>query len=148
MTTIASSIGTSRTPAVEFATGTGTGRKALWAGRILSGLAVLFLGFDAVFKLTSADAAASASAQLGWSASAILQLGIIELVCLVVYLVPRTAILGAVLWTGYLGGAVATHLRVGDPLPTHTLFPLYVAALLWGGLWLRDRRVRALIAAT
>ena len=148
MTAIASSVGTSNIPAGESPASTGSGRKALWAGRVLSGLAVLFLGFDAVFKLTSADAAASASAQLGWSASAILQLGVIELLCLAVYLVPRTAVVGAVLWTGYLGGAVATHLRVGDPLPTHTLFPLYVAALLWGGLWLRDRRVRALIAPT
>lgn len=147
MTTIASSLGSSRIPAGESPAATRSGRKALWTGRILSGLAVLFLGFDAVFKLTSAEAAASASAQLGWSASAILQLGVIELLCLVVYLVPRTAVLGAVLWTGYLGGAIATHLRVGDPLPTHTLFPLYIAALLWGGLWLRDRRVRALIAA-
>jgi hypothetical protein len=67
-------------------------------------------------------------------------------VCLALYLVPRTAIVGAVLWTGYLGGAIATHLRVNDPLLTHTLFPTYVAALLWGGLWLRDRRVRALTA--
>lgn len=147
MTTIASSIASSRTAAAETPAVADPGKKALWTGRALSGLAVLFLGFDAVFKLTSAEAAASASAQLGWSAGAILQLGVIELVCLAVYLVPRTAILGAVLWTGYLGGAIATHLRVGDPLLSHTLFPLYVAALVWGGLGLRDRRVRALLAA-
>lgn len=146
MTTLASSIGTSPAPAVESVAAIGSGKKALWTGRILSGLAVLFLGFDAVFKLTSAEAAASASAQLGWSASAILQLGIIELLCLAVYLVPRTAILGAVLWTGYLGGAIATHVRVENPLFTHTLFPIYVAVFLWGGLYLRDRRVGALIA--
>ena len=145
MTTIASSMDTSGVPAREAHDGSGSGKKVLWTGRALSGIAALFLGFDAVFKLTSAEAAASASAQLGWSASAILQLGVIELVCLVIYLVPRTAIVGAVLWTGYLGGAVATHLRVGDPLLSHTLFPLYVAALLWGGLWLRDARLRALL---
>jgi hypothetical protein len=68
-------------------------------------------------------------------------------VCLIIYVVPRTAPLGAILWTGYLGGAIATHVRVGNPLASHTLFPIYVAALLWGGLWLRDRRVRGLLAA-
>ena len=73
-------------------------------------------------------------------------LGILQLVLLALYLVPRTALLGAVLWTGYLGGAVATHVRVGNPLVSHVLFPVYVAALLWGGLWLRDRRTRALLA--
>jgi hypothetical protein len=83
--------------------------------------------------------------ELGWPASAILPLGIIQLVCLAVYLIPRTAILGAVLWTGYLGGAIATHMRLGNPLFSHTLFPTYVAALLWVGLWLRDRRLRAII---
>jgi len=70
---------------------------------------------------------------------------VIELVCLALYLVPRTAVLGAVLWTGYLGGAVATHVRIGSPLFSHVLFPLYVAALLWVGLWLRDRSLQALL---
>jgi hypothetical protein len=69
----------------------------------------------------------------------------LQLACLVLYLVPRTSVLGAVLWTGYLGGAVATHVRVGNPLLSHTLFPIYVAALLWGGLWLRDQRVRSVL---
>ena len=68
-----------------------------------------------------------------------------QLACLILYLVPRTAPLGAVLWTGYLGGAIATHVRVGNPLFSHTLFPIYVAAMLWGGLWLRDARVRRLL---
>jgi hypothetical protein len=68
-------------------------------------------------------------------------------VCLVVYLIPRTAVLGAILWTGYLGGAIATHVRVGNPLFSHLLFPVYVAALLWAGLWLRDERVRAVLRA-
>lgn len=146
MNTLASSAASS-VSSHETSASSPTGKRALWAGRVLSGLAVLFLAFDAVFKLTSSEAAASASAQLGWSATSIVQLGLIELVCLGVYLVPRSAIVGAVLWTGYLGGAIATHLRVGDPLLSHTLFPLYVAALLWGGLWLRDRRVRAWVAA-
>ena len=72
----------------------------------------------------------------------------IQLACLVVYLVPRTAVLGAVLWTGYLGGAIATHVRVENPLFTHVLFPVYVAALLWGGLWLRVPALRAIFRST
>jgi len=146
MTSVASSLGSSTVPHSETASHAWASKKAIWAGRVSSGIAVLFLAFDGVFKLAASDAAASASAQLGWSASGLLQLGVIELACLAAYLVPRTAVLGAVLWTGYLGGAIATHLRVGDPLFSHTLFPLYVAALLWGGLWLRDRRVRALLS--
>jgi hypothetical protein len=78
--------------------------------------------------------------------SSLITIGLIQVVCLAVYLLPRTAILGAVLWTGYLGGAIATHVRVGNPLFSHILFPIYVAALLWGGLWLRDRRLRGVFA--
>jgi hypothetical protein len=122
-------------------------RTALWTGRVLSGLAALFLLVDAGFKFVMTPEAVASTEQLGWPADVIAGLGALELAMLALYLVPRTAVLGAVLWTGYLGGAIATHLRVGNPWPTHTLFPLYVAALLWGGLWLRDRRVRALIAA-
>jgi hypothetical protein len=117
-----------------------------WTGRVLSGLAVLFLTVDTVMKLTGLAQAQQASRQLGFSAGDVLTIGVIESVCLVLYLVPRTRVLGAVLWTGYFGGAIATHLRLGNPLATHTLFPLYVAALIWGGLYLRDARARALIA--
>jgi hypothetical protein len=120
-------------------------RKALWTGRILSGLAVLFLLFDAVGKLLRPAAVIEGTTQLGWPASVILPLGIIQVVFLILYLLPRTSILGAILWTGYLGGAVATHVRIGNPLFSHVLFPVYVAMLLWGGLWLRDRRVRTLL---
>jgi hypothetical protein len=117
----------------------------VWAGRVLTGLAVLFLLFDITLKLLRPPEAISGTVQLGWPASIILPLGIIQLVCLILYLVPRTAFLGAILWTGYLGGAVATHVRIGNPLFSHILFPVYVAALLWGGLWLRDRRLRTLL---
>lgn len=124
----------------------GPSRRAIIAGRCLSGFAALFLAFDLTMKLTAGAEAAVATAALGWSADLLVPLGLLQLVCLVLYLVPRTAPLGAVLWTGYLGGAIATHLRIGNPLASHTLFPIYVAALLWGGLWLRDRRVRGLLA--
>ncbi len=117
----------------------------LWTGRVLSGLAVLFLAFDGAMKVLQVEAAREATSNLGWSIEAMFGLGVLELVCLAVYLVPRTAIVGAVLWTGYLGGAIATHVRVDNPLFSHVLFPVYVAMLLWGGLYLRDPRVRALI---
>jgi len=120
--------------------------KAIWTGRILSGIAVLFLAFDAAMKLFAMAPAVETTGQLGYPASTLLPIGIIQVVCLILYLIPRTAVLGAVLWTGYLGGAIATHVRVGSPLFSHILFPIYIAAVLWGGLWLRDRRVAALIA--
>jgi hypothetical protein len=98
------------------------------AGRMLSGLAVLFLAFDAAMKVFGMAAAVEGTTALGYPASVLLPIGLIQVVCLIVYLAPRTAVLGAILWTGYLGGAVATHVRVGSPLLTHTFFPLYVAA--------------------
>ena len=114
----------------------------LWAGRIISGIAVLFLTFDLAMKFAGVKAAVDGTVKLGWQPHHLPILGGLQLVCLVLYLIPRTAPLGAVLWTGYLGGAVATHLRVDDPLFSHILFPVYVAALIWGGLYLRDARVR------
>src|SRR5512139_2164035 len=114
----------------------------LWAGRLISVLAVLFLLFDASVKVLRLPLAVEATVQLGYPEGVVLGLGVLELVCLILYLVPRTAVLGVVLWTGYLGGAVATHVRVGNPLLSHTLFPIYVAIFLWLGLWLRDQRLR------
>jgi ABC-type transport system involved in cytochrome c biogenesis permease component len=121
-------------------------KKRLWVGRIMSGVAVLFLLFDSSTKLLQVEAVMKAAAQIGYPPSTMFPIGLILLVCVVVYLIPRTAVLGAVLLTGYLGGAVATHVRVGDPLLSHTFFPIYFAVLIWGGLYLRDRRVRAAIA--
>jgi hypothetical protein len=104
-----------------------------------------FLAFDAGIKLIQSPMAINGTTELGYPASVVLPLGLIQLGCLVVFLVPRTSVLGAILWTGYLGGAIATHVRLENPLFTHQLFPMYVAALLWGGLYLRDARVRALL---
>jgi DoxX-like family len=120
-------------------------RKALWAGRILSGLAVLFMLFDAAMKVLELPVAVQGTTQLGYPESVVFGLGLVQLVCLAVYLLPRTSVLGAVLWTGYLGGAIATHVRLGNPLFSHVLFPTYVAAFLWLGLWLRDERLRAVL---
>lgn len=122
-----------------------TSPASLWAGRILTGIAVLFLSFDAAIKLVGAREAVEGTVQLGWQPHHLPIIGTIAAVLLVLYVIPRTAPLGAILWTGYLGGAVATHLRVDNPLFSHILFPIYVAAVLWGGLYLRDPRVRALI---
>jgi hypothetical protein len=119
-------------------------RAAVRTGRVLSGLAVVFLAFDASMKVLQVAPAIQGTTELGYQTSVILPLGIVQVVCLIAYLVPRTSVLGAILWTGYLGGAIATHVRVGNPLFTHVLFPVYVAALLWGGLWLRDARLRRL----
>jgi hypothetical protein len=120
-------------------------RIQLWSGRVLSALAVLFLLFDVTLHLLRPSFVIEGTKQVGFPVDVILPLGIIQLVCLILYVIPRTAVLGAILWTGYLGGAVATHVRVADPLFSHILFPTYVAALLWGGLWLREQRLRALV---
>src|SRR5436305_2045278 len=117
----------------------------VWLARVLTGLVVLFLGMDSIVKLLRIPQAVEGTLQLGYSPSVIVPLGVVTLVLLILYLVPRTAVLGALLWTGYLGGAVASQVRVGNPLLTHTLFPIYVATLLWLGLWLRDERLRALL---
>ena len=122
-----------------------TSPSTLWAGRILTGIAVLFLTFDAAIKLVGAKEAVDGTVQLGWQPHHLPIIGTIAAVLLVLYVIPRTAPLGAILWTGYLGGAVATQLRVDNPLFSHVLFPIYVAAILWGGLYLRDDRIRRLI---
>ena len=120
---------------------------ARWTGRVLSTLAVAFLAFDAVIKLLVLPPVVQSFGALGYPVHLAVTIGVLELACLAVYLVPRTAVLGAVLLTGYLGGAIATHVRLENPLFSHVLFPTYVAALVWGGLYLRDRRVSALFSA-
>ena len=122
-----------------------TKTKRPWAGYIVSGLPALLLLADALGKFVKPAPVVEGTKHLGYSESVILPLGIILLVSTVLYLVPKTAVLGAILLTGYLGGAVATHARVGSPLPTHTLFPIYIGILIWLGLYLRDRRLRELV---
>ena len=114
-------------------------------GLVLLGIAVLFLTFDTVIKLLASPEAVAGTLQLGWPASVIRPLGLVSAVLLVLLLIPRTAPLGALLWTGYLGGAVATHVRIGNPLFSHVLFPVYIAIFIWGGLYLRDVRVRTFV---
>ncbi len=111
----------------------------------MSGLPALFLLSDGIMKLVKPESVVQATVQLGYPESVIVGLGIVLLACTALYLIPRTAVLGAILLTGYLGGAIATQVRVGNPLFTHILFPVYLALLLWGGLFLREQRLRALI---
>lgn len=118
---------------------------ALWTGRVLSALPVLFLLFDGMAKVMRLAPVLEGTARLGYPLDAVVPLGFTLLACTLLYAVPRTAVLGAILLTGYLGGAVATHVRMGDPLFSHVLFPTYVAAMIWGGLFLREARLRTLL---
>jgi len=120
-------------------------KKMLWTGRIMTALVVLFLLMDGVMKLIKPAPVVEATVGLGYPEAVIVPLGIILLFCTVLYAIPQTSVLGAILLTGYLGGAVATHVRVGNPLFTHMLVPVYLGLLIWGGLYLRDDRVRELI---
>ena len=116
----------------------------VWAGRALSALAILFLAFDTVIKVLNLAPSVEATTQLGYGANLVVTIGLIELVCLALYAIPRIAIVGALLFTGYLGGAVATHVRAGSVL-FQLVFPFIIGALLWSGLALRDKRLRALL---
>ncbi|MDC0676850.1 DoxX family protein [Sorangium sp. So ce381] len=118
--------------------------KKVWAGRVLSGLSVAFLLFDSIGKLMMVPQVLEGSEQLGYPVSSVRGIGLVLLASVVTYVIPRTSVLGAVLLTGFLGGAIATHVRVDNPLFSHVLFPVYVAAMIWGGLLLRDERLRAL----
>lgn len=117
----------------------------IWAGRVLSALAILFLAFDTVIKVLNLPPAVEATTQLGYPAGLVVTIGLIELACLVLYAIPRTAIIGALLLTGYLGGAIATQVRAGAPL-FPVVFPLIIGALVWGGLVARNARLRALLS--
>ena len=114
-------------------------------GRVLSALAVVFLGFDAAIKLAQLPVVGETLAQLGYPSGLGLTIGIIELVCLVLYAVPRTAVLGAILLTAVFGGAIASHIRIASTLLTHILFGVYLGLFVWGGLYLRSARLRDLI---
>ncbi|WP_439471088.1 DoxX family protein [Brevundimonas sp.] len=117
----------------------------VWTGRVLTGLFALFMLGASVFpKLTGMPVAEETLAQLGWPQGYAFAIGLVELACLVLYLVPRTSVLGAVLFMALFGGAMATQIRVGSPLFSHQLFSLYLGLIMWGGLWLRDPALRAI----
>ncbi len=126
-------------------TGSTSARRQVWTGRVLSGLIVLLLLLDSSGKLLELQPVIDGTVGLGYPRDSVFFLGVILLTCVVVYAIPYTAVFGALLLTAYLGGAVAAHLRVGSPLFTHILSPTYLAVFVWGGLILRDARVRALL---
>jgi DoxX-like protein len=120
-------------------------KAATWTGRAMSALVIVFLLFDGAIKMVPLDIVITTSEQLGIPGELARVLGTLTLLSTILYMIPQTSVLGAILLTGYLGGAIATHLRVGSPLFSHTLFGVYLGLLIWGGLYLRDERVRALI---
>ena len=122
-----------------------TKKKRPWAGIVISAIPTLFLLMDAVGKLVKPEPVVTGTVELGYPETVILPLGIVLLICTIIYAVPKTSVVGAVLLTGYLGGAVATHVRIGNPLFTHTLFPVYLGILIWLGLYFRDVRLRQLV---
>ena len=148
MPSISTSAAASFDQAAGPATPTRNSRAGLWAGRVLSGLVITFLAFDAAMKLLQVEPAVKGTAELGYPVHTLFGIGLVELLCVIAYVVPRTSLFGAVLLTGYLGGAIATHVRLGNPLFSHVLFPIYVAALIWGGLYLRDAALRAFLRRT
>ena len=122
-------------------------KPALWTGRVLSGLVILFMLFDGAIKLVPWPIVTETMDRIGYGSSETLarSLGVITIVCTVLYSVPPTSILGAILLTGYLGGAIASQVRIGSPLFSHILFGVYLGLMLWGGLWLRDGGLRSLM---
>lgn len=123
----------------------GTSKAALWSGRVLSALVVVFLVFDGVIKVMQLDVVREAMTSLGYPDHVAYGLGLITLAIAALYAVPRTSVLGAILLTGLLGGAIATHLRVGSPVFSHLLFGAYIGLMAWAGLLLRDARVKAML---
>ena len=122
-------------------------KPALWTGRVLSGLVIMFLLFDGAIKLVPWPVVTETMDRMGYGSSESFArtLGVITIACTVLYAIPPTSILGAILLTGYLGGAMASHVRIDSPLFSHTLFGFYLGLMVWGGLWLRDRSLRTLI---
>jgi hypothetical protein len=126
---------------------TTTNSKArIWTSWFMSGLVILFMLADSIFKFIQPAEVVQGTIDLGYASHHIAVLGTLGLLSILLYAIPRTAVLGAILLTGYFGGAVATHLRLDNPLFSHILFSVYLGILAWGGLWLRDERVRKILS--
>jgi hypothetical protein len=132
---------------VELQTATSS-KSRLYVGYTFTVLSILFMLMDASFKFTSSPQVVQAQAQLGFPMRLTPAIGVIALVCTALYAIPVTTVLGALLLTGYMGGAIALQLRVDNPLFTHTLFPIYIALFIWGGIWLREKRLRDVFPLT
>lgn len=117
----------------------------LWTARIMGGIVILFMLMDSIFKFIPNEEALKGTTELGYQVHHLPILGTLGLVSIILFAIPRTQILGAILLTGYFGGAIATHVRMDNPLFTHILFPVYLALLMWGSVWLRSEHLRQLI---
>lgn len=120
-------------------------KSRLWTARIMSGIVILFMLMDSIMKFIQPEQVVTGTVDLGFSVHHLIPIGILGLISILLYAYPRTTILGAILLTGYWGGAIATHVRLDNPLFTHILFPVYLAVVAWGGIWLMDERIRNLI---
>ncbi|MBT1696029.1 DoxX family protein [Fulvivirgaceae bacterium PWU4] len=123
-----------------------TSKGKLWTARIMGGLVIAFMLMDSIFKLIPNDMVTAGTVELGYQAHHIPVMGVLGFISVLLFAIPRTQILGAILLTGYFGGAIATHLRLDNPLFSHLLFPVYLAVLAWGSLWLKNETLRKLIA--
>lgn len=124
---------------------TNISKSRVWTARIMSGIVILFMLMDSIMKFFQPEEVVAGTTELGFAMHHILPLGILGLISVLLYAYPKTSILGAILLTAYWGGAVATHLRLDNPLFSHLLFPVYLGILAWGGLWLRDKKLRKLM---
>jgi hypothetical protein len=125
---------------------TTSSKATIWISRFMSGLVILFMLADSIFKFIAPAEVVQGTIDLGYASHHMAVMGVLGLLAIVLYAIPRTAVLGAILLTGYFGGAIATHLRLDNPLFSHILFPVYLGILAWGGLWLRDERLRKLLS--
>jgi len=138
MTTSAATIGSTMITSVS--------KGKLWTARIMGGLVIAFMLMDSIFKLIPNDTVTAGTVELGYQAHHIPVMGVLGLISILLFAFPRTQFLGAILLTGYFGGAIATHLRLDNPLFSHILFPVYLALLAWGSLYLKNENLRRLIA--
>lgn len=120
-------------------------KSRLWTGRIMSGIVILFMLMDCIMKFVKPKEVIDGTTLLGYQEHHIITLGVLGFISIVLYIIPQTAVLGALLLTGYFGGAIATHVRVDNPLFSHVLFPIYLSILMWGGLWLRSVYLQQLV---
>jgi hypothetical protein len=127
-------------------TATGPSKAEVWTGRIMGGIVILFMLMDSIFKFVTNEQVIKGTTELGFSVHHLPILGTLGLISIILYIIPRTEILGAILLTGYWGGVVATHVRLDNPLFTHILFPVYLGILAWGALWLKNESFRKLLA--
>lgn len=126
-------------------TATAPSKAKIWTGHVMAGIVILFMLFDGIFKFFITEEMAKTTPTLGFQLHHLPIMGTLALICTILYIIPRTEVLGAILLTGFWGGAVASHVRLDNPLFSHTLFPVYLAILAWGALWLKSEKLRSLI---